>query len=192
MNITETLYVADRNKWRAWLEKHHDKKKEIWLIYYKKHTNQPSIPYDDAVEEALCFGWIDSTVKRIDEERTAQRFTPRKDTSNWSNPNRRRIRKLVAEGKMTEAGFAKFSAEILDERNDPKPQPRNREIAMPEYFEQALMKNKRAWENFNNLAPSYRNDYIVWVARAKREETRLKRLKEAVTLLKQNKKLGMK
>lgn len=190
MEMSGTLYVADRNKWRAWLEKHHDTEKEIWLVYYKKHTNHPSIPYDDAVEEALCFGWIDSTVKRIDEDRYAQKFTPRKDASNWSEPNRRRVRKLIKEGKMTEAGLAKINAEILDESQDPK--PRSKDVVVPERFKQALMKNKKAWENFNNLAPSYRRNYILWVTDAKKEETRLKRLKEAVALLEQNKKLGMK
>lgn len=192
MEITETLYVANRDDWREWLEKFHDRAKEIWLIYYKKHTGQPTISYDDAVEEALCFGWIDSTVKRVDEDRTAQRYTPRKDTANWSLPNRQRIRKLVAEGRMTEAGLAKIIPEVLDERNDPKPQPRSKVVEPPEYFKQALMKSKRAWENFNRLAPSHRRNYIEWVTTAKREETRLKRMKEAVAMLKENKKLGMK
>lgn len=188
--MSEMLYIADREGWRAWLEKHHDTEKEIWLVYYKKHTSQPSLSYDDAVEEALCFGWIDSTVRRIDEDRYAQKFTPRKDVTNWSEPNRKRVRRLIKEGKMTKAGLAKISAEILDERNDPK--PRSKVVSLPDYLKQALMKNKKAWENFNNLAPSYRRAYIAWVTDAKREETRLKRLKQAVELIKQNKKPGMK
>lgn len=190
MNISEMLYVADRDSWRAWLEKHHLTKKEIWLIYYKKHAGKPTVSYGDAVEEALCFGWIDSTVRTIDEDRYAQRFTPRKDRNNWSRPNRIRVRKLIREGRMTQAGLAKISAEILDERNDPKPQ--SRDVSIPEYFKQALMKNKKAWESFNNLAPSHQRNYIAWVTDAKKEVTRLKRMKETMELLKQNRRLGMK
>ena len=107
MKISKTLYVTDRADWRAWLERHHKSESEVWLIYYKKQTGLPRIPYDDAVEEALCFGWIDSIVKRIDDEKFAQRFTPRKAKSNWSELNRERVKKLIKEGRMTEAGRAK-------------------------------------------------------------------------------------
>lgn len=107
MEITKQLYVTDRDAWRAWLEKNYDTEKEIWLIYYKKHTGKPRIPYDDAVEEALCFGWIDSTVKRVDDEKFAQKFTPRKNKSNWSDLNKKRAKKMIREGRMTKAGFLK-------------------------------------------------------------------------------------
>src|SRR5256885_14789235 len=108
MKISKTLYVTSRDDWRAWLEKNHETEKEVWLIYYKKHTNRPRIPYDDAVEEALCFGWIDSIVQKIDDERYAQKFTPRKSSSKWSESNKRRVRKLLQEGRMTQAGLAKI------------------------------------------------------------------------------------
>src|SRR5918999_6552667 len=104
MKISQTLYVTNRDDWRAWLNENYETEKEVWLIYYKKHTNQPRIPYDDAVEEALCFGWIDSIVQKIDEERYAQKFTPRRNSSNWSESNRRRLRGLLKAGKMTPAG----------------------------------------------------------------------------------------
>lgn len=107
-NITKTLYVKNRNEWRKWLEKHHNKEPEIWLIYYRKATGKPSIPYNDAVEEALCFGWIDSLEKGIDEERFAQRFTPRKTNSPWSQTNKERVQRLIKLGKMTSAGLAKI------------------------------------------------------------------------------------
>jgi len=90
MKITKTLYVTTRDEWRSWLEKNHKSEKEIWLIYYKKHTGKPRIPYDDAVEEALCFGWIDSIIKRIDEKKYAQKFSPRKQNSVWSDLNKKR------------------------------------------------------------------------------------------------------
>src|SRR6266853_6032712 len=98
MEIGTTLYVKDRRQWRSWLARHHRTAPEIWLIYYKKHSGKPRIPYGDAVEEALCYGWIDTTVKTLDAERFVQRFTPRKQRSNWSGPNLVRVRRLIAQG----------------------------------------------------------------------------------------------
>lgn len=106
MEIGETLYVTTRDEFRKWLQKNHKTKKEIWLIQYKKVTKKPSLPYIDAVEEAICFGWIDGLEKSIDAERYALRFSPRRPKSNWTETNKERARKLIAEGKMTEAGVA--------------------------------------------------------------------------------------
>ena len=106
MKVGKTLYVAKREEWRKWLEKFHDKEKEIWLVNYKKNSCKLSIPYNDAVEEALCFGWIDSIEKGIDSERFAQRFTRRKPKSQWSETNKERVKSLIKEGKMTKAGLA--------------------------------------------------------------------------------------
>lgn len=106
MKIGMMLHVANREKWRKWLEKFHDKEKEIWLIFYRKSSGKSSISYNDAVEEALCFGWIDSIEKGIDHERFAQRFTPRKPKSKWSESNKERIERLIKDGKMTKAGLA--------------------------------------------------------------------------------------
>ena len=106
MEIDETLYVANREGFRKWLEENHKSKKEIWLIQYKKATKKPSINYVEAVEEALCFGWIDSTEKSMDAERYATRFSPRRLKSNWTEANKERARRLIAEGRMTEAGLA--------------------------------------------------------------------------------------
>lgn len=192
MEISKTLYVANRDDWRAWLEENHETEKEVWLIYYKKHTNRPRIPYDDAVEEALCFGWIDSVVQRIDDERYAQKFTPRRDGSNWSESNKRRIRKLLGEGKMTRAGRAKIGVGVLEAAAGAKPKRNAKEPVVPSYLSEALRENEKAWENFNNLAPSYRRVYVGWIANAKREETRERRIREAVELLARNEKLGMK
>lgn len=108
MKIGKKLYLKDRKEWRKWLVKNHLKESEIWVVYYKKHTNKLSIPYNDAVEEALCFGWIDSIEKRIDEECYAQRFSPRKAKSQWSESNIERMRRLIKEGRMTSAGLVLF------------------------------------------------------------------------------------
>ena len=112
MNVGKTLYVTDRQKWRAWLAENYDKEKEIWLIYPKKASGKPRILYNDAVEEALCFGWIDSTAKRIDENSYAQRFSPRNPKSTYSESNKQRLRELVKEGMVipsVKAAIARFS-----------------------------------------------------------------------------------
>jgi len=106
MEIGETLYVTNRKDFRDWLEKHHQSKKEIWLIQYKKATKKPSIDYIEAVEEAICFGWIDGLEKGMDTERYALRFSPRRPKSNWTETNKERARKMIAEGKMTSSGLA--------------------------------------------------------------------------------------
>lgn len=108
MDIGKTVYLTNRDDWRKWLKEHHTKEKEIWLIYYKKSTGKPTIEYNDAVEEALCFGWIDGIEKGIDEERFAGRFTPRRPKSNWSDSNKERMKKLIKTGEMTKAGLAVF------------------------------------------------------------------------------------
>lgn len=112
MEIGETLYVTTRDEFRKWLIKNHQTKKEIWLIQYKKATKKPSINYIEAVEEAICFGWIDSTEKSMDAERYATRFSPRRPKSNWTETNKERARKMIAEGKMTEAGRATLPPDV--------------------------------------------------------------------------------
>jgi len=191
MVATEELYVTNRDEWRAWLRKNHDTKKEVWLIYYKEHAGRLRIPYDDAVEEALCFGWIDSTVKKIDEEKFAQKFTPRKSNSKWSESNKKRVIKMIREGRMTEVGMAR----IREAKNSGewfKPTPIRKELAFPPDLHKQLAANKKALVNFNNLADGYKRLFVGWVTSAKKEETRQRRLLEAISLLEQNKKLGMK
>jgi len=191
MKSTEKLHVTNRDDWRAWLRENHDTKKEVWLIYYKKHTGKPRIPYDDAVEEAICFGWIDSIVKKIDDEKFIQKFTPRKGKSKWSETNKKRARKMIEEGKMTKAGLAKIEEAKKSGEWFKKTPTRKELVAFPE-LRKALESNKKALDNFNNLTNSYKKNLIGWITSAKREETRKRRLTEAIRLLEQNKKLGMK
>jgi uncharacterized protein YdeI (YjbR/CyaY-like superfamily) len=190
MDIRKTLYVTSREKWRAWLAKHYQSETEVWLIFYKKHTGRPRISYNHAVEEALCFGWIDSIVKRIDDEKFAQKFTPRRDSSRWSALNKRRLRTLIREGRMTEAGLAKVDPATLGE--EPHAKPNDGGMDIPRVVKHALMANTKAWNNFRSLTPSYRRHYVGWIMHAKKEETRERRLREAIALLEQNKKLGLK
>jgi uncharacterized protein YdeI (YjbR/CyaY-like superfamily) len=190
--MLKMLTFTNRDEWRDWLAGHHASETEVWLIYFKKHTAKPSIPYDHAVQEALCFGWIDSTVKTIDDQRYAQKFTPRRDCTKWSPSNLKRIRTLIHEGQMTKAGLAKIDVKLLDERPAAKQATKKRDPTLPRALRQALIANPKAWKYFNTLAPSYRSLYVRWILAAKKAETRERRLREAVLLLQQNKKLGLK
>ncbi len=126
MDITKTFEATHRHDWRAWLEENHHRETEIWLVFYKSHTGHPCVSYEDAVEEALCFGWIDSLVKRIDDDRYAQKFSPRKPGSKWSVSNRRRMAKLIREGRMTPAGLA-----TVTYSNPAEPPAEDRDQAQP-------------------------------------------------------------
>jgi uncharacterized protein YdeI (YjbR/CyaY-like superfamily) len=156
MKVGTTLYVINRKDWRVWLEKHHTSEKEIWLISYRKNSGKQTIPYETAVEEALCFGWIDSIEKGIDHERFAQRFTPRKPKSNWSDSNKERVKRLIKKGKMTEAGFAKLL---------PQKEASHEKIkAEIEKLFKDLEKRKKAAEDFSKKLPkdaSYKLAKIV-------------------------------
>lgn len=178
-----SLYVTNRDEWRSWLEEHYSTESEVWLLFYKKGTGTPSIPYNDAVEEALCFGWIDSIIKRIDDEKYVRKFTPRKKKSKWSELNIKRVKKMIKASKMTEAGLAKFDETAVEKKV---------EVVISPEIKEALQSNETVWENFMKLAPSYKNQYIGWIMDAKREKTRKKRLKEVITVLEKNEKLGMK
>ena len=185
------LYVTDRKQWRKWLTEHHGGEAGVWLIFYKKETCKPTIGYEDAVEEALCFGWIDSIIKKIDEARYVRKFTPRKDKSRWSALNRKRANKMIKEGRMTDVGLSKVKTakkKGLWEK-DGRIQI---SFDVPPELAKALAQNKKAKENFDKLASSYRRQYIGWIAVAKRTETRKRRIEESIALLEKGKKLGMK
>jgi uncharacterized protein YdeI (YjbR/CyaY-like superfamily) len=189
---TKTLVAADREAWREWLAANHQSAKQIWLVYFKKSGKRAGtgVAYEDSVEEALCFGWIDSLIKKIDATKYARLFTPRVDDENWSASNRKRVAKVIAEGRMTPAGLAKASFLRKSVR---AAAPRKRpDLVMPDYMKRSLRASKRAWENYNRLAPSYQRQYIGWITTAKKEETRQRRLAEAVALLAENRKLGLK
>jgi uncharacterized protein YdeI (YjbR/CyaY-like superfamily) len=190
MKMTNAMYFPDVEQWHNWLEQHHASEKEAWVIFYKVETNQPSIAYEAAVEEALCFGWIDSIIQKLDEQRYARKFTPRTNTAKWSVPNRRRVAKLLREGRMTPAGMAKI--EDPSEFREDLVEEKRAALEIPSELERALQANPTARENFSNMAPSYRRNYIYWITSAKRPETVERRVREALEKLEQNLPLGMK
>ncbi len=165
------FYAKERREWRTWLRKNAAIASEIWLVFYKKASGKPSVPYEDAVEEALCFGWIDGKVMKFDEARYGQRFTPRKPRSPWSASNIRRVKKMKALRKMTAAGLAAYRPE---RRLKTSPLP----TRLPRALERVFKSDAKAWSNFAAFPPYYRRVAAGWVASAKKEETRAKRLSQ--------------
>lgn len=189
IELTNALLFKNRNEWRSWLEKNHMIVNEVWLIHYKKSLSKKSVNHFEAVEEALCFGWIDSKLKKIDEERFILKYSPRKSKSVWSKINKNTTEKMISLGKMTQAGFNAIDvakkqglwdtayANLIKDR-------------LPSDLKKALMGNKTAWNNFQHFANSYRNMYIGWVKNAKTSETRTKRISTVVKRSLLNKKPG--
>jgi uncharacterized protein YdeI (YjbR/CyaY-like superfamily) len=186
------LAVSSPQEWRQWLEKNHRTETEIWLVFLKKNTGKPCISYDYAVEEALCWGWIDSIIKRIDENSYVRKFTPRTDTLKWSALNLTRIHKLIQEGKVTPAGMAKIDTGLLAGTLKPVVKPSEMVKTIPPELQAVLSEDTIVWQNFNNRSKSEQRNILGWIGSAKKEETRQRRIKEVMELLAQNKKLGLK
>lgn len=186
----EEFFFETRAQFRDWLEHHHKLSAGIWLVYYKKHTGVPGIRYDEAVEEALCFGWIDSKVQTIDELRYRQVFTPRNPRSVWSEKNKKRVEKLIEGGLMQKAGWQTIKVAKKNGQWE-NSYGAGKSPEMPEELRKALMRDPLAYENFNRFAPSYRKIYIRWVNAAKRKETICKRIARVVEFARKNKKPGM-
>jgi len=185
------LRVSDRKAWRSWLAENHASEKEVWLAYYRKHTGKASVSYMDSVKEALCFGWIDGLKRRIDDERYAHRFTPRRASSKWSPLNIKLAKELIESGEMMEAGLAAFKQRVPYDQETQKVLSA-KEIPLTAETEKGLKASQKAWKNFNQMAAGYRKHYVAWIQSAKRPETRKKRLQEAISLLEKNQKPGMK
>lgn len=179
MGITESLYVTDRAEWRRWLVDNHKTAKEIWLVYYSKESGKPRIPYLDAVEEALCFGWIDGIAKKMDAEHTAQRFTPRRPKSNWTELNKERMRRLIAWGLMTEAGLAVAPDLSMESFT----------IA-PDILE-ALQADPVVWANYQQFDSLYQRVRVSTIEDARRQpEEFRRRLEKFIDMTRQNKTYG--
>ena len=180
MEIGKTLYVHERQAWREWLAKHHASEPEIWLVFYKKASSRPSLPYNDAVEEALCFGWIDSIVKKHGPESRAQRFSPRRRGSPWSEMNKARVRRLAEQGQMTGAGLA-AGVDFLGERYE-----------VPADILAAIEEDAAAWRNFQALPESYVRIRVGWINAARvRPDVFDQRLRYFVKMTSQGKRFGM-
>lgn len=181
MYSDKVLEVKNRTEWRRWLNKNHVTENEIWLIYYKKSSGKKRIPYNDAVEEALCFGWIDSTIHPVNDEKFAQRFTPRRKGSKLSEMNKERIKRLIKNKKMTPAGYAAVAHLI------------NNEFIIPKRIINALQKDEQVWHNFKKFPDHYKRIRIAYIEGSRRQgvEEYKKRLNHFIKMTALNKKFGM-
>jgi uncharacterized protein YdeI (YjbR/CyaY-like superfamily) len=186
MEIKNKLYVTNRKDWRKWLANNHKKQNEIWLIYYRKETKKLRIPYDDAVLEALAYGWIDSTVKKIDTESFAQRFSPRRPKSVLSQMNKERIRELIKEKRMT-----KWGLEAIAHAFNPKTD-KNEKLKISSNTLKALRANKEAWKYFQKMSPSYQRIRIAYIDGYKQYSANMykKTLAHFIKRTAQNKRIG--
>jgi uncharacterized protein YdeI (YjbR/CyaY-like superfamily) len=182
----KTFYAKDRSAWRKWLEKNHAKSRGVWLVYYKKSSGKAKVEYKDAVEEALCFGWIDSTIRPVDDDKYMQRFTPRKPKSGWSGLNKQRVETMIEKGLMTKAGLEKI--ETAKRNRSWESHDHIDAIQLPEDFGKALSKNKKAKINFENFPQFTKKQFLYRINSAKRPETRKERIKLCVKMAAANKK----
>ena len=175
----KAVYFAERADWRTWLAENYTKEKEVWLIYPKKASGKPRIPYNDAVEEALCFGWIDSQAKSIDENSYAQRFSPRRPKSKYSQPNKERLRELVRRGMVLPEVQATLT-DVLAE-----------EFTMPEDILDEIKANKAAWANFQKFSPAYKRIRVAFIEGARNRPAEFKkRLRHFIEMTEKNKRFG--
>lgn len=184
------LYVVTRFEWRKWLEKNHLNTDEVWLIYYKKPSGKPRIPYVDAVEEALCFGWIDGKIRRINEDYFIQRFTPRRPCSRWSKYNIDRVRSLIEKGQMRREGLEAFQ-KLLDNPDLASENINEDNPLIPDDLINALSRNSKAYDNFIKFSVSTRRLYIAWLNSAKKQDTRPKRIEKIIDRAEKNLPPGM-
>jgi uncharacterized protein YdeI (YjbR/CyaY-like superfamily) len=180
----ELLYFKNAQEWREWLHENHQSATVAHLIFYKVGSGKESMRWEDAVQVAICYGWIDSTVKRLDDERRRQMFTPRKDKSVWSKLNKTYIEKLIASNLMHESGLKKI--ETAKKNGSWESLDAVESLQMPKDLELAFAKNKKALDHYNGFSPSYRKSYLYWLSQAKREETRKARIAEIISLCEQN------
>ncbi len=190
IELDNALFFNNRKEWRSWLEKNHRTQNEVWLIHYKKSSRKTNLNHVDAVEEAICFGWIDSKLKKIDKERFILRYSPRRSRSVWSKINKDTAKKMISKGKMMPAGLDKINQAKTSGYWDNAYTNLVKE-QLPNDLKKALKMDKTAWDNFQEFANSYRNTYIGWVNNAKTEVTRKRRIAKVVKRSLENKKPGI-
>lgn len=184
MEDKEHHYFKNAAEWRAWLHENHHSSKGVYLIFYKVGSAVESMCWEEAVQVAICYGWIDSTVRKLDEERRKQVFSPRKDKSVWSKLNKTYIEKLIEDKLMHESGLAKI--EIAKQNGSWTSLDAVEDLVMPDDLKLAFEKNDLAFENYKKFSPSYRKSYLYWLNQAKRSETRTTRIAEIIKLCSQN------
>jgi uncharacterized protein YdeI (YjbR/CyaY-like superfamily) len=178
------VYARDRTVWRNWLEKNHKSSEGVWLLYYKKGSNKKTVVYEEAVQEALCFGWIDSVINRVDDISYKQLFSPRKPKSTWSESNKDRVKRLIKQGLMTEAGLEKI--ELAKKNGSWTSIDKIEQLIIPEDLKKALAADKEAKKNFINFSNSNKKISLYWINNVKREDLRKQRIDKIVELAAKN------
>jgi uncharacterized protein YdeI (YjbR/CyaY-like superfamily) len=192
MKLGTTLYVTNRKQWRSWLAENHKTAPEIWLIYYKKDSGKPRIPYNDAVDEALCYGWIDSILKPIDQNCYAQRFSPRRKNRPLSPMNKERVRRLIAAKKMTRFGLNSIQQDIDEVASKSTRSKKLKDSKLPDDILDALKADPIVWQNFQKFPKSYQHIRVGWIDGARKRPIEFqKRLRYFIKMTAQNKKFGM-
>jgi uncharacterized protein YdeI (YjbR/CyaY-like superfamily) len=187
----QTIQPKDAREWRDWLTQNHNKTNHVWVLFHRKSLKKKGMSYEEAVDEAISFGWIDGKLKKVDEGRFALRFSPRKAKSVWSKINKERAERLIEQGRMAQHGLVVIEQAKKTGSWDNAYTNRVRDI-LPADLESALRENVAAWRNFQNFANSYWNQYVGWIAAAKTEETRKKRITLVVErAIKNEKPLGV-
>ena len=193
MTESEQIFFPSLEEFGLWLKNNHNKSRGIWMVFYKKHTKKPGVAYSDALDEALCYGWIDSIIKRIDDEKYVRRFTPRTNYSNWSDINKLKVLKLMKAGRMTEHGLQKIESYRKTGKIDwvinPPSNKTKKPFKVPAYVYDHLKKDELAYKRFESLISSHKRNYILWIEDAKKEETKIRRIDKMIKNLKENKKL---
>jgi uncharacterized protein YdeI (YjbR/CyaY-like superfamily) len=196
MKELEEIFFKNGNDFRNWLERNYNTNPGIWMIYNKKHLHTDGVTYDEALDEALCFGWVDSLIKKRDDETYVRKFTPRKDVTKWSELNKKKVIALIEKGKMMQAGLDKagvFLNTAKTVRNmEPSVIKAVRQLEIPDFILEGFANHEPALTHFNELAPSHKRQYVLWITNARREETVHKRMDEAIRLLKERRELGLK
>ena len=192
MKIGKTFYAVNRKQWRSWLAKNHRSEPEIWLIYYKKNSGKPRIPYNDAVDEALCYGWIDSTTKANDEYSYVQRFSPRRKNSSLSEMNKERVRRLIKAKKMTRFGLASIQHHMENDSNNSIRSTDLKKFKVPVDILRALKADPLVWKNFNKFPESYKRIRTGWIDGSRnRPDVFARRLQYFMKMTAKNKMFGM-
>jgi uncharacterized protein YdeI (YjbR/CyaY-like superfamily) len=189
VKVGKTLYVKNRKLWRSWLSSHHKTAGDIWLVYYKKESGRPRIPYNDAVEEALCYGWIDSTTKPRDNKSWVQRFSPRREKSHLSERNKERVRRLIKAGKMTRFGLKRIRHD-MDERSAKT--SKLKRFILPDDILKVLKSDPDVWKNFAKFPKTYQHIRVAWIDGSRnRPDMFAQRLRYFMKMTAQNKRFGM-
>ncbi|HEY6144176.1 MAG TPA: YdeI/OmpD-associated family protein [Flavobacterium sp.] len=186
MDKKEHHYFKNAKEWREWLHENHASSKGIYLIFYKVNSKFESMRWEEAVQVAICYGWIDSTVRKLDDDRRIQVFSPRKDKSVWSKINKSYIEKLLKENLIHESGIAKI--EIAKQNGSWTSLDAVEDLIIPDDLKLAFEKNEIAFNNYKNFSPSYRKSYLYWLNQAKRQETRSNRITQIIEFCGLNKK----